>query len=335
MSEGIAATRFPAEAPVDSRDDRILPFAVEALDARGRIARLGPSVNRILEQHAYPDPVARAVGEAVVLTALLGSALKMDGRFQLQTKTAGAIDMIVVDFDTPDRLRAFARFDMRKLEPGATPATLIGAGHMAFTIETEAGARYQGVTPLEGQGLEAAAHQYFRQSEQIPTFVRLAVAQHVTPRCTHWRAGGLLIQFLPSSPGRRRQADLAPGDAPPGAVLHEVEEDDAWVEARMLAATVEDHELVDPGLPSDALLYRLFHERGARVFEAQEVTEACRCSAERIEAMLRNFSAKERADMIGDNGLIGVTCEFCSVKREFDPVEFDDCLAGKQQRRTS
>ena len=326
----VAPERFSAEAPVDPRDDRILPFAVEALDARGRVARLGPSLNRILMQHAYPEPVARAVGEAVALTALLGSALKMDGRFQLQTKTAGAIDMIVVDYDTPDRLRAFARFDVRQLEPGATPATLIGAGHMAFTIETEAGARYQGVTPLEGQGLEAAAHQYFRQSEQIPTFVRLAVAQQVTPRGAQWRAGGMLIQFLPTSPERQRQADLAPGDAPPGTAVHTVEEDDAWVEARMLAATVEDHELVDPALASEALLFRLFHERGARVFEAQEVTEACRCSAERIEAMLRNFSAKERADMIGDNGLIGVTCEFCSVKREFDPVEFEDMTTDKQ-----
>jgi molecular chaperone Hsp33 len=318
-----SARAFAADA-VDPGDDRILPFAVPALDTRGRVARLGPALNRILAQHAYSEPVARALGEAVVLTALLGSALKIEGRFQLQTKTTGAINMIVVDFDTPDRLRAFARFDKARFEPGATPAALIGAGHMAFTIEMEAGGRYQGMTPLDGQGLEAGAHQYFRQSEQIPTFVRLAVAQQVTPQGTRWRGGGLLIQFLPTSDDRRRQADLDPGDAPPGTVPHVVEEDDAWVEARALAATVEDHELVDPALASETLLYRLFHERGATVFETQEVVQACRCSAERIEAMLRGFSPHERRDMIGANGLIGVTCEFCSVLREFDPADFGE-----------
>ena len=303
-------------------DDRVVPFSVEALDTRGRIARLGPALDRIIRQHGYPDPVARALGEAVTLTALIGGALKMQGRFQLQTKTSGAIDMIVVDFDTPGQLRAFARFDTARLNEAATPAGLIGAGHLAFTIEPENGARYQGVTALDGHGLEAAAHQYFRQSEQIPTFVRLAVAQEVTASGTRWRAGGLLIQFLPKSAEGQRQADLAPGDAPPGAAQDEAPEANAWVEARALAATVEDHELVDPALSSEALLYRLFHESGATVFEAQDLVEACRCSADRIEAMLRNFTPRERADMIGDNGRIGVTCEFCSVHREFDPAEF-------------
>ena len=306
-----------------SVDDRVVPFAAEALDVRGRIARLGPALDHILRQHGYPDPVARALGEAVVLTALLGGALKMEGRFQLQTRTSGAIDMMVVDFDTPDRLRAFARFDKTRLEEATTPARLIGAGHLAFTIEPDNGARYQGVTALEGKGLEAAAHQYFRQSEQIPTFVRLAVAQQVTANATQWRAGGLLIQYLPKSTEGQRQADLSPGDAPPGALRDDAPEDNAWIEARALAATVEDHELVDPALSSEALLYRLFHESGATVFAAQDLVDACRCSAEKIEAMLRGFSKRERDDMIGDNGLIGVTCEFCSVKREFIPAEFE------------
>ena len=258
-----------------------------------------------------------------MLTALIGGALTIEGRFHLQTKTSGAIDMIVVDFDTPDRLRAFARFDKARLDEAAAPAGLIGAGHLAFTIEPENGQRYQGVTALEGKGLEAAAHQYFRQSEQIPTFVRLAVAQQVTANATQWRAGGLMIQYLPKSSEAQRQADLSPGDAPPGARPDDIAEPNAWVEARALAATVEDHELVDPALASEALLYRLFHESGATVFEAQGLVEACRCSAEKIETMLRNFSPRERADMVGDNGRIGVTCEFCSVKREFDPAAFE------------
>ena len=121
-------------------DDVSIPFAVEPLDVRGRVVRLGPSVDAILARHGYPAPVARLLGEAAALTVLLGSALKMEGRFQLQTRTNGAVDMLVVDFDTPDKLRAFARFDAQLLAEaqargGATPAALLGSGHLAFTIE--------------------------------------------------------------------------------------------------------------------------------------------------------------------------------------------------------
>jgi molecular chaperone Hsp33 len=310
-------------------DDVVLPFVVEPLESRGRVVRLGPSVDRILARHGYPAPVARLVGEAAALTALLGSALKFDGRFQLQTRTDGVVGMIVVDFDAPDRLRAFARFDEAALERSVAvgetaPAQLLGSGHLALTIDQGPDmSRYQGVVPLEGQGLEEAAHQYFRQSEQIPTLVRLAVAESLTGEGRQWRAGGLLVQFLPHSVERRRQGDLHPGDAPEGAVIPEPKVDEAWAEASTLAATVEDHELVDPTLSSERLLYRLFHERGVRVFEAQPIRDACRCSTERIEDMLRRFTPAERRDMIGDNGRIGVTCEFCSTHREFDPAEFD------------
>ena len=316
------------ERPVSDlgQDDLVLPFAVTPLDIRGRVVRLGPSVDRILKQHGYPDPVSRLVGEAAALTALLGSALKIEGRFQLQTKTDGAVDMLVVDFDAPDRLRAFARFDADRLEAAGTkalPADLLGHGHLALTIDQGGDmSRYQGVVPLEGQGLEAAAHQYFAQSEQIPTLVRLAVAQNVTGEGSDWRAGGLLAQFLPESEDRRRQVDLDPGDAPEGFVRADPE-DDSWSEAKALAGTAEDHELVDPTLSSERLLFRLFHERGVTVFEPQPLRDACRCSHERIAGMLRSFSHTERHDMVGSDGRIGVTCEFCGVRRDFDPAEFD------------
>ena len=94
----------------EGRDDAVLPFAVQPLDVRGRIVRLGTAVDQILGRHGYPEPVARLLGEAAALTVLLGSVMKTEGRFQLQTRTDGAVEMIVVDFDAPDRLRAFARF---------------------------------------------------------------------------------------------------------------------------------------------------------------------------------------------------------------------------------
>jgi molecular chaperone Hsp33 len=322
-------------AAFEGADDVVLPFSVEGLDVRGRVVRLGPSIDSILARHGYPDAVARVIGEAAALTVLLGSSLKFEGRFQLQTKTSGPITMIVVDFDAPDRIRATARFDTDRLDalgPGAwRTADLLGTGVLAMTIDRGPEfSRYQGVVPLDGGGFEEAAHQYFRQSEQIPTRVRLAVAEQFEAGRQAYRAGGLMVQFLPVSPERRRQGDLAPGDIPEGYPAQDAEplsEDDAWVEAKSLVETVEDHELIDPGVSSERLLYRLFHERGVRVFNGLAVHEACRCSRERIIAMMRNFPEQDRRDMIGDNGRIGITCEFCSTVYDLDPREVEEEIA--------
>jgi molecular chaperone Hsp33 len=319
----------------EAADDIVLPFAVEALDTRGRVARLGLSIDTILGRHGYPDPVARVLGEAAALTVLLGSSLKFEGRFQLQTKSDGPIAMVVVDFDVPDRLRATARFDAERvaaLGPGAQKtAELLGRGILAMTIDQGSErSRYQGVVALEGQGFEEAAHQYFRQSEQIPTRVRLAVAEQFERGRRAWRAGGLMVQFLPKSPERMRQPDLHPGDIPEGhrsVEARALREDDAWVEAKALVDTTEDHELIDPEVASERLLYRLFHERGVRVFEPQGIHESCRCSRERIMAMMRNFSPEDRRDMIGDDGRIGITCEFCSRVYDLDPAEVEAEMA--------
>ena len=311
------------------QDDSILPFTVESLDIRGRTVRIGAALDTLLRRHAYPDAVARVLGEAVALAALLGSSLKFEGRFQLQSKTDGPIGMIVADFDTPDSLRAYAQFDadaISALGPGPHAiSNLLGNGILALTIDPGGDMnRYQGVVQLSEQGFEGAADQYFRQSEQIPTRVRLAVAEHFADGQRQYRAGGLIAQFLPTSVDRMRQADLHPGDAPAGAELLDTnnqQEDNAWTEAKALLNTVEDHELIDPNLSSERLLYRLFHEQGVTIFPAQTVRETCQCSRDRVMAMMRRFTQEDRQAMIGDDGRIGVTCEFCSRHYVFDASE--------------
>ena len=304
-------------------DDIVLPFAVESLSTRGRLVRLGPAIDQLLKRHDYPEPVARLVAEAVTLAALLGSTLKMNGRFQLQTKSDGPVTMLLVDFDAPSHLRALARFDRSRLDGASSGDDLLGHGHMAFTIDPGGEmTRYQGVIALEGQGLEAAAHHYFERSEQIPTLVKLALGEIVTGGGSQWRAGGLVAQYLPQASGRRLKADFHPGDAPEGLEPHRIDEDDAWTEAKARAATTEAHELIDPTLSGERLLFRLFNERGVRVYEPTPLAAVCRCSAEGVDAMLRSFPPHEVKEMVGDDGLIGVTCEFCSTKRTFNPADY-------------
>jgi molecular chaperone Hsp33 len=328
---------IPVRAPdATSVDDIVLPFEVAALDLRGRVVRLGPLVDEILSRHDYPAPVAKLLGEAIALTVLLGSALKFEGRFMLQAQTDGPVRMLIVDFRSPGKVRACARFDAARvaaaMEAGKTSVgALLGHGHLAMTIDQGAEmSRYQGLVALSGGSLEDAAHEYFRSSEQIPTRVRLAVAEEYSAGSRHtWRAGGMLLQFLPKSPERARVADLHPGDAPAGTAPHTLPEDDAWVEGRSLIATVEDLELIDPALSSERLAYRLFHEHGVRVFRGVPVVAECSCSRPNVEAMLKSFPQDDR-DHMAENGVISVTCEFCSSTYRFAPAELEDTRAAGQ-----
>ncbi|SFL35697.1 molecular chaperone Hsp33 [Bradyrhizobium sp. NFR13] len=317
-----APIRAPSSVPVD---DAVLPFEVAPLDLRGRLTRLGPALDELLAKHDYPAPVAKLLGEAIVLTTLLGSALKFDGRFILQTQTDGPVSLMIVDFRAPDKMRAYARFDVERLVPGLDTAALLGKGHLAMTVDQGPDmSRYQGMVALDGGTLEDAAHEYFLRSEQIPTKVRLAVGEEWRSGeeggPTHrWRAGGMLLQFLPKAP-ERVQRDLHAGDVPDGVSAKAVPEDDAWVEGQSLIGTVEDVELIDPDLSGERLLYRLFHERGVRVFAPSPLRAECSCSRDAVSGMLKSFEPQDRADMVKDDKVV-VTCEFCSSVYEFTPQE--------------
>jgi len=285
-------------------DDLLLPFQAEHAEVSGRLVKLGPTVDTILSRHAYPEAVSQLLGEAVALTALLGAALKFEGKFILQASTDGPVDLLVADYQVPGGLRGYARFSPERLAALPPDGRLLGDGHLAMTIdrglETE---RYQGVVPLEGDNLTEAADTYFRQSEQLPTLIKLAVARHYRAgkaggRPWTWRAG--------RSVGR--EAAFA-------------EED--WTRAKALAETVEDHELLDPMLPPDRLLYRLFHEEQVRAYRAVPLESYCSCSKARVEELLRRFSAEDLADMVVD-GEVWVTCEFCNSRYRFNPASFAD-----------
>lgn len=314
-------------------DDAVRPFEVSSLDVRGRAIQMGPALDAILARHDYPPSVSKLLGEATVLAILLGSALKFEGKFILQTETDGPVDMLVVDFRTPDSVRAYARFDedavaQAEVDGSADPAALLGNGVLAMTVDQGAKMnRYQGVVPLEGETLEEVAHTYFRQSEQIPTRVRLAVGEmHVREAGAmrhRWRAGGLLAQFLPAESGRMRHQDLPGGDVPDDIEIEIPADDDSWVEVQSLISTVEDHELTDPAVPVERLLYRLFHERGVRVFASAAIHDRCSCSRERVRTVFDQFTEVEIKESIED-GSISAKCEFCGVKYVFDPLDFAD-----------
>ncbi|MBR7621298.1 Hsp33 family molecular chaperone [Phenylobacterium sp. 20VBR1] len=289
-------------------DDLVAPFQIEGEPVRGRLARLGAAVDEILAAHDYPEPVANLLGEACALAALVGSALKFDGRLIVQAQGDGPVRYVVVDYDTDGALRGYCRYDPDAVakaasgfvRPGAK--TLLGDGVFIMTVDQGVDMdRYQGITTIEGETLALCAEQYFAQSEQTPTRVRLAVGQADLGDGLAWRAGGMLIQNIAEDENRGPTAE-------------------AWVRTQAFFETIGEDELLDPTISAETLLFRLFHEDGVRVFEAKPLRAFCRCSQDRIESVLTSFSAQERADMVEDDGLIKVTCEYCSSTYSVDPA---------------
>ncbi|PIT70272.1 Hsp33 family molecular chaperone [Bartonella tribocorum] len=310
-------------------DDTVIPFQVEELDIRGRAVQIGETLNSILTRHQYPEPVSYLLAEALLLTVLLGTSLKLTGKFILQTHSDGPINMVVCDFSPPSSLRGYARFDKEQLKQAidnnqTSSETLLGKGTLAFTIDQGPHMQpYQGIVALDGSNLQEAARTYFDQSEQIPTDIRLAVAILINrdnqgkPQKS-WRAGGILTQFLPQASSHHKIDDLHQKQEEPKT---QTQLDHQWQEAKILMATIESSELTDPQVGSKQLLFRLFHEQGVRVFNPFSLIDKCSCSREKIRGILEGFPVDERNKMV-KNKHISVTCEFCSKTYRFTPQEF-------------
>jgi len=289
-------------------DDIIQPFQLETTAFRGRLVRLGGSLDEIMGKHAYPAPVARLLAEALALAGALAGALKYDGIFTLQTKGDGPVGMMVADVTSAGDVRGYAQFDAARLDgiaEDAGVAALVGKGYLAFTVDQgEHTERYQGIVELLGETLADCTHHYFRQSEQLVTGLSVT-ARRIDGQ---WRAGALMLQRLAEG-----AANLASAT---------VEADD-WKRSMVLMGTVTSDELVDPQLTAHTLLFRLFHEEGVRAFAPVHVRHACRCSRERVETVLRALPADD-IDHMKEDGVITATCEFCSTAYRFT----DDDMAA-------
>ena len=294
--------------------DRTLGFTIADRHARGRIVRMGPVIDTVLSAHAYPPVIERLLAEALVLTALLGALLKHDdGQMTLQAQAeGGAVSLLVCDYRDA-QVRGYVKFDAERLALLPAQPTLFamfGQAYLAITFDQAASSeRYQGIVPLDGDSLAAAAESYFAQSEQIPSLIRIAVDRGVSEMV----AGGILLQHLPEGEDGRDR-------------IHTRLDHPEWEHVAILAGTISKKELTDPAIPLETLVWRLFNEeREVRVLGGASLSRGCRCDPAHIREVLANFPADERATMADAGGVIGVDCAFCS--RVF-PVTLDELAAS-------
>ena len=281
--------------------DQVLNFTIPSRDARGRIVRLDKVLDEILAAHSYPAPIAHLLAEAVTLTALMGGLVKEEGaQMTMQAQSQeGIVRLMVCDFRAGE-IRGYVEYDRARLDDlGINPSleTLFGDGYLAITFDrAKQGGRYQGIVPLEGASLSSACENYFFQSEQVPTLIRIAVRREGQRTV----ASGLLIQHLPDGEeGRER--------------LHARLDHPQWEHVATMAGSIRHDELLDRALSMEALVWRLFHEEDAvRVRPGVLLERGCRCTAEHYESILSRFSEEERVEMRDEKGLIQVDCAFCA-----------------------
>jgi molecular chaperone Hsp33 len=295
-----------------SYGDFVLPFDIAKAGVRGRLVRLDAASARALGAHALPEAAARVAGEMVALGALLGTALKLDGRLTIQTKGDGPLDLVTADYygaaeNRPRGVRGYARLDADRFAALEVKEfdKLAGKGALAITIEPKRGGQtYQGIVELSSSGIGASAETYFAQSEQLPTVIKLAAAPLYVAgdKQPYWRAGGIMLQMTPEA-------------AKQGA---ESRSDD-WERLSLLLATVEDLELVDTSLAPETLLWRLFHEEEVRVQPPEPVIFRCDCDAARITQVLKSYAPQDRVGLADPDGVIRARCEFCGKTHEIGP----------------
>ena len=302
---------FEANSNIKSIDDFILPFQIDKSSVNGRLIRCQKSISRILKQHNYPIPVARLLGEALLLVALIGSGLKLKHRITLHIKGDGALPLLLTDYYTDNSMRGYVEINQELYEKWTggeqiNPFLLIGKGYLAITIDNGDGTKpYQGIVPIQGESLSGAVLAYIEGSDQIMSLLKLFINQKDYDGETQWYGAAMLVQKL--------------GKAGDDFKIEHIEADDAekWGRIKALFHTLSEEELCDENLSPDRLLFRLFHEDGVRVFDKKSVNFDCKCDMKRLEQILKNSNPDDVLAMADDNGIIEASCQFCKNKYQF------------------
>ncbi|MEE8438827.1 MAG: Hsp33 family molecular chaperone HslO [Micropepsaceae bacterium] len=299
--------------------DFILPFDLPGIGLRGRIARLDEASSRALIAHPLPEAAQCLLAEALILSTLLGSALKLEGRLSVQLKGDGPLSLLVADYFAGGGLRGYARFDESRLNDFPADAAfseLAGEGALAITIEPKLGAQaYQGLVPLSPEGLARSAEGYFDQSEQLPTLIKLSAGPiYRAGEENGWRAGGIMVQAVPEK------------------IAGEITEADDWQRVQMFLETLEPFELLDTDVSAESVLWRLFHEDEVRVQPSRVLKFQCTCHEGKVRSVLSSYPEDALAELAEKDRIVRTRCEFCGEAYVF-PLE-ELAMNPKTQKQT-
>jgi molecular chaperone Hsp33 len=266
--------------------DTLQRFLFTHANIRGEI-HLNDTYKAVADRHPYPLATQKLLGEALAAAALLSATIKYEGTLLLQIKNAGAVTLLIAQSDDEYHLRGLAQWREGALFTDAE-RVLFSAGQLALTITPKEGARYQSVVELANKNIAAALEKYFRESEQLPSFLFLCADEK--------SVAGMLLQLMPDD----------------GAPNHY----SSWEHIVHLARTISAEELLQ--LDNQTVLKRLFHEETIQLFVAEPVSFQCTCTLERMERALLLMDYQELQQLLLAEKEVIVACEFCNNHYAFD-----------------
>lgn len=308
-------------------DDTALPFLLHRNDIRGRSVRLNRVLEDIFSQHDYPLPIKHLLADAVILTTMIGPAIKLNWKLSLQVRGKGPARLLATDYfapkvqGDPGLVRAYASYDSARLEQVDNPFNLIGDGYFAVLIDQGQDTEpYSGMTPISGRSLADCAQTYFEQSEQLPTRFALTARRG----SDGWRGGGMMLQKMP---GQNSGSETATTGDLNLALSEEKQSGGAagWERVNVGLESLGVQDLLGPETDPTDVLIRHFSDEQPRVFDPHPLKFGCTCSQERVRRALSIYSRKDISRMTTENGLVTADCQFCGAHYELDPatVGFD------------
>lgn len=293
--------------------DTLQRFIFENLAVRGELVHLDATWQAVLENHNYPLPVQKVLGELMSAVSLLMATIKFNGLLIAQIQGDGPVSLLVVEGSSDKTLRATA--SLKEEQNDFTDESLqglFGDARLVITLEPEKGERYQGIVALSGENLADALTDYLLRSEQLDTDIWLVADDK--------QAAGLLIQKLPETKETRYSSNILD-------VSDAGSDVDGWNRIQQLSSTIKDEELLN--LNAEEIIHRLYHEEDIRLFDAETVFFRCSCSRDRVAKMLLSLGAEEVKNMIEELNKIEVVCEFCNHNYSFDAVDTEQLFTSK------
>jgi molecular chaperone Hsp33 len=287
----------------NSMNNIVLPFTLKNADIKGRIIKLDHELDLILNQHQYPDAIARILGELLMVASLIGSQFKDEILLTIQLQIKDNEQYIVADFQSPGMIRGYAKFSKTYEDE----ADIIKNSLLMVTVDRQNNHRYQGIVEIKDNNISKAIEEYFYQSEQINTAIKLKIGKILLPNQHEtWCGGGLIMQRLPLK-----------------------DEEDSWDEAQLYFSTIRDDELLDTSLTLEKLLYSVYNQMDVITYEPLAIIHKCRCSRERVAQVIESLGYEEALSIIIDNK-ISISCQFCNKSQDFSNDEIDKLFNKKE-----
>lgn len=275
--------------------DNLYRYLFENASVRGELVQLESSYQEVIAAHEYPLAIQKVLGELMASTSLLTATLKFSGDISIQLQGDGPVSLAVINGNNLQQLRGVSRWE-GEIADDASLQQMFGKGYMVITLTPNDGERYQGVVGLEKDTLAECLEDYFHQSEQLPTKIKLFADTK--------QAAGMFLQVLPTDGNHNEEFD----------------------HLSILTETVKQEELFT--LEAEEVLHRLYHEEEVRLYEPVAVTFKCTCSKERSAKAIRTVSKEEVDAIIAELGKVEMGCEYCNSKYIFDSIDIEAIYAN-------